>query len=281
MADRDGISDLPRPAARRTSRWQRLVSHVDAAHIKRAVVLSLGYWFDSPGRASVRSAEAMQAENTWTAEQAARFPDRLVAFCSLNPVSDAATAAMRLCVADKRLKGVKLHFANSRVDLPNPDHVRRDGKCSPLPTEHGYRCRSRTYGDSSGASRRACSWKKSCPQRRTSPFRSLICGAAPLRGGRTGCVRGSGSGAAPGHTQSVLRCHRCCTGRNHARSGAGCRRSYSSDRPRSHPVRLRCRVQPSSRPGGSWAAFRKGIPLSAKEFAKIAHNVAPYLRESK
>jgi predicted TIM-barrel fold metal-dependent hydrolase len=33
-------------------------------------------------------------------------------------------------------------------------------------------------------------------------------------------------------------------------------------------------------PGGSWAAFRKGIPLSAEEFEKIARNVAPYLRES-
>ena len=34
-------------------------------------------------------------------------------------------------------------------------------------------------------------------------------------------------------------------------------------------------------PAGSWAAFRKGIPLRAEEFEKIAHNVAPYLRESK
>jgi hypothetical protein len=33
-------------------------------------------------------------------------------------------------------------------------------------------------------------------------------------------------------------------------------------------------------PRGSWAAFRKGIPLSAAEFEKIARNVAPYLRES-
>jgi predicted TIM-barrel fold metal-dependent hydrolase len=33
-------------------------------------------------------------------------------------------------------------------------------------------------------------------------------------------------------------------------------------------------------PGGSWAAFRKGIPLSAEEFEKIARNVAPYLRQA-
>ncbi|MGH8236821.1 MAG: amidohydrolase family protein, partial [Steroidobacteraceae bacterium] len=104
---------------------QRLVAMLDAAQITRAVVLSVGYWFDSPTRPLVRSAEAMQAENTWTAEQAARFPDRLVAFCSLNPVSDAAAAAMRHCTADKRFKGLKLHLGNSRVDLLNADHVRR------------------------------------------------------------------------------------------------------------------------------------------------------------
>jgi hypothetical protein len=33
-------------------------------------------------------------------------------------------------------------------------------------------------------------------------------------------------------------------------------------------------------PRGPWAAFRKGIPLSAAEFETIARNVAPYLRES-
>jgi predicted TIM-barrel fold metal-dependent hydrolase len=116
---------FPGPAREEPLDAQRLVAMLDAAHIKRAVVLSVGYWFDSPTRPSVRSAEAMQAENTWTAEQAARFPDRLIAFCSLNPVSDSATAAMRHCAADKRFKGVKLHLSNSRVDLMNADHVRR------------------------------------------------------------------------------------------------------------------------------------------------------------
>jgi predicted TIM-barrel fold metal-dependent hydrolase len=33
-------------------------------------------------------------------------------------------------------------------------------------------------------------------------------------------------------------------------------------------------------PRGSWAAFLKGIPLTAAEFETIARNVAPYLRES-
>ncbi len=104
---------------------ERLVAMLDAARIKRAAVLSVAYWFDSPTRAPHRSAEALRAENTWTAEQAARFPDRLIAFCSLNPVSDLAPSVLRDCTADRRFKGLKLHFSNSRVDLLNADHVRR------------------------------------------------------------------------------------------------------------------------------------------------------------
>ena len=34
-------------------------------------------------------------------------------------------------------------------------------------------------------------------------------------------------------------------------------------------------------PAGSWAAFRKNIPLSPAEFGKIASNVAPYLAENR
>jgi predicted TIM-barrel fold metal-dependent hydrolase len=64
-------------------------------------------------------------ENAWTAAQAARYPDRLVAFCSLNPISDAALELLRECVGDGRFKGLKLHFGNANIDLTNPDHLRR------------------------------------------------------------------------------------------------------------------------------------------------------------
>jgi len=116
---------FPGPTAQEPLDAARLVALLDAAHIERAVVLSVGYWFDSPTRSLSISADALRAENVWTAEQAARFPDRLIAFCSLNPVSDLAAGVLRDCAADKRFKGLKLHFGNSRVDLLNAEHVRR------------------------------------------------------------------------------------------------------------------------------------------------------------
>ena len=103
----------------------RLVALLDTAKIQRAVVLSVGYWFDSPLFPLARSVEAVRAENEWTADQAARFPERLVAFCSLNPVSDAAMELLRACTRGRRFKGLKVHFGNGNVDLMNPEHVRR------------------------------------------------------------------------------------------------------------------------------------------------------------
>jgi predicted TIM-barrel fold metal-dependent hydrolase len=273
---------FPGPAREEPLDAQRLVAMLDAAQIKRAVVLSVGYWFDSPTRPSVRSAEAMQAENTWTAEQAARFPDRLIAFCSLNPVSDAATAAMRQCTADKRFKGVKLHLSNSQVDLLNADHVRR--------LRELFAAANRAWlpivvhvrnSDSYGA-----------PHARV--FVEDVLTAAPDIPVQIAHLWGGANFSAEAlavYAEAVA-ARRPATRRlyfdvSDAALVAGTpelaqvvadrirqigldRIFYGSDAAfGNHPD-----------PRGSWAAFRKGIPLSAAEFEKIARNVAPYLRES-
>ena len=61
----------------------------------------------------------------WTAQQVAQFPDRLVAFCSFNPLADYALDELDRCKASGRFTGVKLHFGTSEVDLRNPDHVKK------------------------------------------------------------------------------------------------------------------------------------------------------------
>ena len=69
-------------------------------------------------------------ENDWTAAQAARYPGRLIAFCSFNPLKDYALAELKRCAGLPGLKrGIKLHFGNSDVQLDDPAHVQR------------YRCR--------------------------------------------------------------------------------------------------------------------------------------------
>jgi len=97
---------------------------VDDAAIKKAVVLSDAYYFDSPALTPQGgSYEAVRAENDWTAEQVSQYPDRLIAFCSLNPLSDYALKELERCAQSKHFKGLKLHLGTSRVDLLNPAHV--------------------------------------------------------------------------------------------------------------------------------------------------------------
>jgi uncharacterized protein len=54
-----------------------------------------------------------------------RHPDRLVGFCSFNPVRDHALAEIERCARNPAFKGVKLHLGTSPVDLDNPEHVAR------------------------------------------------------------------------------------------------------------------------------------------------------------
>ena len=97
----------------------QLIQHMDDAGIERAVVLSTAYWF---GRADSLRAK-LRAENDWTAAQVAKYPGRLVAFCGVNPLRDWAAAEVRRCARELKMRGVKLHFANSRVNLHDAAHV--------------------------------------------------------------------------------------------------------------------------------------------------------------
>lgn len=102
-----------------------LVRLLDDAGIRRGVVLSLGYIFGSPLRPPVPNEyDRVRAENDWTAEQVARFPDRLVGFCSFNPLREYALRELERCARNPHLRGLKLHFGNSAVDVRNPEHVR-------------------------------------------------------------------------------------------------------------------------------------------------------------
>jgi predicted TIM-barrel fold metal-dependent hydrolase len=260
---------------------QRLVAMLDAARIKRAVVLSVGYWFDSPTRTLDRSAEAMKAENTWTAEQAARFPDRLIAFCSLNPVSDSAAGAMRHCTADKRFKGLKLHFGNSRVDLLNPDHVRRTREVfaaanrARLPIVVHVR-----NSDSYGA-------------KEAHVFLDELVTAAPDVPVQIAHLWGGSNFSADAlavYAEAVA-ARRPATRRLYFDVADAALVASTPELAQAVADRIRQigldRIFYGSDavfgnhpdPGGSWAAFRKGIPLRGAEFEKIAQNVAPYLRE--
>ena len=116
-----------------------LVRLLDAADIRRAVVLSLAYQYGNPNRPPVDNEyERVRAENDWTAEQVARYPDRLRAFCSVNPLKQYALEEIARCARNARLRsGIKMHFGNSDVDLANAEHLAQVKTVFRTANDHG------------------------------------------------------------------------------------------------------------------------------------------------
>jgi hypothetical protein len=93
-----------------------VIAQLDSAGIRRAAVLSMAYAWgsDSLQRGGAEEYAQVRVENDWTAAQAGRYLDRLIAFCSVNPLKEYAIAEIDRCAATPALRaGLKLHFANS------------------------------------------------------------------------------------------------------------------------------------------------------------------------
>jgi predicted TIM-barrel fold metal-dependent hydrolase len=104
-----------------------LIAKLDAAGIGRAVVLSVAYSFSNPNKPPVPNEYAhVMAENDWTSAQIAKYPNRLLGFCSVNPLRPYALKEIARCAKDPNLRtGLKLHFGNSDVDVDNPEQLAR------------------------------------------------------------------------------------------------------------------------------------------------------------
>jgi uncharacterized protein len=102
----------------------RLIALLDSAGIRRALVLSTAYSWSNPSRNVAHDYEHVKADNDWTAAQVAPYPDRLRAFCSVNPVRDYALAEITRCAQNPLLRtGLKLHIGNSAVDYHSPSDL--------------------------------------------------------------------------------------------------------------------------------------------------------------
>jgi predicted TIM-barrel fold metal-dependent hydrolase len=103
-----------------------VIALLDAAGIKRGVLLSVAYSYGRPGREPQDEYAKVKAENDWNSAQAALYPQRLRAFCSFNPLKDYAVEELIRCSKDPNLRyGIKLHFGNSDVQLANPEHLEK------------------------------------------------------------------------------------------------------------------------------------------------------------
>ena len=101
-----------------------MVAALDAAGIRHGTALSDAYRLGSPFVHVPNEAEEVNAENDWTLHQVERYPDRLVGFCSVNPIRPYALAAIDYCYRIGLRGGLKLHLANAKFQFNNSDQIR-------------------------------------------------------------------------------------------------------------------------------------------------------------
>lgn len=94
-----------------------IIERLNKAGFEYAWILSNAYLFGSPLVTVENEYEEVKKQNDWIAAQAARYPKRLKAFISVNPLKPYALDEIARCAANKRFTGLKLHFANSEINL--------------------------------------------------------------------------------------------------------------------------------------------------------------------
>lgn len=114
-----------------------LIAQLDSVGIRRAVVLSMSYGFARESLQVANELEKVRADNDWTAAQVARYPDRLLGICSVNPVRDYALDEIARCARNPGIRsGLKLHFGASDVQLDDSAHVARVRRVFRAANEH-------------------------------------------------------------------------------------------------------------------------------------------------
>jgi predicted TIM-barrel fold metal-dependent hydrolase len=273
---------VPGPRSQQTIDAGQLVSLLDDAGIQRAVVLSVAYWFDSAREPVTPAAyDDVRAENDWTAAEAARHPDRLVTFCSFNPLREHALAEIERCAANPHLKGVKLHFGSSGVDLRNAAHVQSVRGVFAAANRLRLPLVVHVRGDATyGSDHVAVLLNEILPaapdvvvqvahlwggEAFSAPALATFADAVSARHPSTRNLYFDVSDAAAvaGGSAEVLQ-----TLASRIRQIGLDRILYGSDAVGlAHPA-----------PREAWAQFRRELPLTEEEFRVIASNVAPYMR---
>lgn len=266
-----------------------VVALLDSAGIQRALVLSVAYTWGKASRAPVENEyEHVKAENDWTAQQVAAYPDRLRAFCSFNPLKPYALEELERCSKDPQLHyGLKLHFGNSDVDLDNPANVAQVRKV--FTAANGYHMPIVVHMHTSIDNHR----KYGADEART--FLDELLPAAsdiPVQ-----IAHLAGSGGYDTATDSAMSVFISAIANNDPRmknvwfdATVVVRPGMSPDQLHHIAERIRkigvgrvlygsdAATNPLAYPKAGWAAFRR-LPLSDAEFRVIVNNVAPYMRD--
>jgi predicted TIM-barrel fold metal-dependent hydrolase len=102
-----------------------LLAEMDAAGVREAIVLSMGYSFGDERKKIDQPDLRTREENDWTSAQVSASGRRLIGFCSANPLRDAALQELERCLALPGMRGIKQHLGNGGVSLRNAEHLVR------------------------------------------------------------------------------------------------------------------------------------------------------------
>ena len=268
-----------------------VVELLDAIGIERALVLSMAYTWGKASRAPVENEyEKVQAENDWTSQQVAQYPNRLRAFCSFNPLKPYALEELDRCRTNPQLRnGLKLHFGNSDVDLDNPNDVAEVKKI--FAAANGYRMPIVVHMHTSIDNRR----NYGADEARV--FLNELLPAAPDVPVQIAHL--AGSGGFPAATDAALGVFTDAIAKRDPRMTNVWFDATAVVRPGMQPAdleRIAARIRqvgvgrvlygsdaaasPQTYPKAGWAAFL-GLPLTTAEFRIIANNAAPYMRQNR
>jgi predicted TIM-barrel fold metal-dependent hydrolase len=123
--ERQGPVRCPPLTSREPSSGADALRGLDAAGIRRGVLLSMGYIYGSSFYAdqNLDVAKETRAENAFVVAEAGRSCGRLIAFISVNPLTPNALSEIRYWGERGGAVGLKLHFGNSDVNLRSPGTV--------------------------------------------------------------------------------------------------------------------------------------------------------------
>jgi predicted TIM-barrel fold metal-dependent hydrolase len=263
-----------------------LIAQLDAAGIKRAVVLSTAYIFEQPSRKVGHAEDKLTRENDWTSKQVAQFPDRLIGFCGLNPLKAYALEELARCAADPNLRGgLKLHFGNSVIDYHNAEHIAQVRRVFRAANDH----RMAIVAHVRASVTANLPWGRD----EASIFLNELLPAAPDVVVQIAHLASAGSPQDEG-AQQALQVFVDAVARNDPRT----RNLYFDVTTLGQPPtpanaqrwaaairRVPMRVlfgsdatTATATPASAWAAMRKLLPLTDDEFKSIANNTAPYIR---
>ena len=286
-----GIIELlkPGPTGPQPLSAEDLVGYLDKAGIRRAAIMSVAYMYGRPSRVIEDEYGKVKAENDWTGAQAARYPERLRAFCGFNPLKDYALAELERCAAHKQLRhGIKMHFGNSDVQLDKPEHIAR--------LKEVFRAANRHRMAIALHLRASISLKRPYGEAQARAFLEQLMPLATDITVQVAHFAGAGPGYDDPPANEVMRVFAEAA----ARRDPNTRQLYfdvaSIATPDITPEHAREMVQrirmvgvdkvlfgsdavtpTNMHPREAWAAFT-ALPLTREEIERVAANVAPYLR---